>query len=318
MDTGTGQMDVLLVAAKKEVVQDYVAVVKESGLVPQVLRLHGQRSVDCLGDVARFDLGRQVVEGQWRKRAGRPTRDLLGRHRQRAERAADHQREHERESDQTRVACRLRVAADGESVSAHAGVDQQEVDKRGATHHQQEDERDAGDGSFSEVAESLGQPVDGKPAGDEQGQAAVISGAVRCVIGFSSRSRCARSCERPHWTQMPVSTESRAGITFTGPGVMSQLFLGMTFPEPSMVMGTTGTPALTASANGPFLNGRISPLSLRTSALYSSVVMTAPDGRVIAKSVVGMASHGATNCRACDGLGNSSSARARPCQAVDW
>src|SRR5260370_12387667 len=37
VDTGTGQMDVLLVAAKKDMINDYTSVVSEAGLLPVVV-----------------------------------------------------------------------------------------------------------------------------------------------------------------------------------------------------------------------------------------------------------------------------------------
>src|SRR5258708_9267604 len=37
VDTGTGQMDVLLVAAKKDMINDYTSVVSEAGLSPAVV-----------------------------------------------------------------------------------------------------------------------------------------------------------------------------------------------------------------------------------------------------------------------------------------
>jgi type IV pilus assembly protein PilM len=72
LDTGTseGQMDVLLVAAKKELVDDYVHVVQEAGLVPAVIDVAGfaaanafEANHDFSPDevVALVNIGSQVV-----------------------------------------------------------------------------------------------------------------------------------------------------------------------------------------------------------------------------------------------------------------
>src|SRR4051812_33703382 len=49
VDNGTGQMDVLLVAAKKDMINDYTSVVSEAGLLPgvvQVVPLAGQNRLE--------------------------------------------------------------------------------------------------------------------------------------------------------------------------------------------------------------------------------------------------------------------------------
>ena len=101
------------------------------------------------------------------------------------------------------------------------------------------------------------QPVGRSPRGGASAGAGAGFASEACSASTASRTRCTSSSRR----SMAISAVS-IGVPIairTTPGRKGRRCAGMHRIEPSMAMGTTGTPAWSARTKGPFLKGRMRP-----------------------------------------------------------